>query len=107
VKEGMLELASAEDRRRMIILSKEKAQQSSLREASEKLGIGYRQCKRLWKRYLEGDHSSGSRSETEQPPGFRAEGQDCGSLSGNLSGLQADSCLRIAGRRGRISANQS
>ena len=53
MKEGMLQM-SAEDRRRMIVLSKVNAGQISLREASEKLGIGYRQCKRLWKRYREG-----------------------------------------------------
>jgi len=38
----------------MIMLSKVKAGQISLLEASEKLDIGYRQCKRLWKRYREG-----------------------------------------------------
>jgi transposase len=49
----MLEM-SAVDRQRMIILSKVKGRQISLREAAEKLGVGYRQCKRLWKRYREG-----------------------------------------------------
>jgi hypothetical protein len=38
----------------MTILSRVKDRQISVREASEKLSISYRQCKRLWKRYREG-----------------------------------------------------
>jgi len=38
----------------MVVLNRVKVGQISVREASEKLGISYRQCKRLWKRYREG-----------------------------------------------------
>ena len=38
----------------MTILCRVKDRLISVKEASEKLGIGYRQCKRLWKRYREG-----------------------------------------------------
>jgi transposase len=44
------------DRRRIVILSRVKDGQLSIREASEQLGLSYRQGKRMWKRYRdEGD----------------------------------------------------
>lgn len=41
------------DRRRIVILSRVKDGQLSIRGAAEHLEVSYRQCKRLWKRYRE------------------------------------------------------
>ena len=45
---------SSKDRRRIEYLSRVKEGGLSIREASGFLGLSYRQCKRLWKRYREG-----------------------------------------------------
>jgi hypothetical protein len=53
---------SQKERRRIGIMTSVKASELNLVEAAEVLGLGYRQTKRIWKRYAaEGDASAPAR----------------------------------------------
>ena len=44
---------SKKERSRLVVMSRVKEKQMTIKEASELLGISYRQCQRIYKRYIE------------------------------------------------------
>ena len=55
--EGMLQMSTRESSR-LKTIGQVEAGQVSLRQAAVKMGMSYRQAKRLWKRYREGGDSA-------------------------------------------------
>lgn len=72
-------LMSQKERKRLWLVRKVKAGELTLVKAAELAGIGYRQMKRVWKRYREGGdaglvhHARGRISNRGRPSGFRQQ----------------------------------
>jgi transposase len=70
---------SAKERRRAVIMANVKAEELSLVEAAEVLGLGYRQTKRVWRRYQDDGDAGlvhrlrGQPGQRRKPPELRAQ----------------------------------